>query len=97
MVTLEALLEAGALSDGISIVELARRSHSILTRSPELSRDRDGVAELGGGRGFDETRFVSYWKDNPIAASARERLSRVDYGRGRRHLDSRRRTRWSSS
>lgn len=68
MVTLEALLEAGALCDGISIVELARRSHSILARSPELSRDLDGVAELRGSRGFDGPRFVSYWKDNPISA-----------------------------
>ncbi|WP_437817661.1 hypothetical protein [Sorangium sp. So ce1078] len=47
MVPLEALLDAGAVSDGISIVEIARRSHSILTRSPELSRDPDGVAGLG--------------------------------------------------
>ncbi|WP_437975181.1 helicase-related protein [Sorangium sp. So ce295] len=68
MVTLEALLETGALFNGISIVELARRSQSILARSPELSRDLDGVAELGGSRRFDEPRFVSYWKENPIAA-----------------------------
>ncbi|WP_437316326.1 DEAD/DEAH box helicase family protein [Sorangium sp. So ce385] len=68
MVTLEALLEAGALFEGISIAELARRSRAILARSPELSRDLDGAAELGRGRGFDDPRFVSYWKNNPIAA-----------------------------
>ncbi|AUX42550.1 hypothetical protein SOCE26_039830 [Sorangium cellulosum] len=68
MVTLEAMLEAGALFEGISIGELAQRSHALLARSPELFRDLDDVASLGGDRAFDPHRFVGYWKINPIAA-----------------------------
>ncbi|WP_437960496.1 DEAD/DEAH box helicase family protein [Sorangium sp. So ce119] len=76
MVTLEALLEAGALFDGMPVVELARRSHSILARSPELFRDLDEVTELGASRPFDPGRFVGYWTANPIAAWTGERRRR---------------------
>ncbi|WP_437970122.1 hypothetical protein WMF04_12830 [Sorangium sp. So ce260] len=50
MVTLEAPLDAGAVFDRISIVELARGSHSILTRSPELKDCRRSAARALPGR-----------------------------------------------
>jgi hypothetical protein len=49
MVVLEALVEAEALRDGILLAELARRSHELLARSPELLRDLDGVKEAADG------------------------------------------------
>ncbi|WP_437971076.1 DEAD/DEAH box helicase family protein [Sorangium sp. So ce260] len=68
MVTIEALLEAGALADGLSSAELADRSHTLLARSPELFRDLEGVKELPDPRAPDMQRFTAYWKANPIAA-----------------------------
>lgn len=68
MVTLEALLEAGALADGLPLLDLARRSHAILVRSPELFHDLEGVSELPDPRAPDMRRFAAYWKTNPIAA-----------------------------
>ena len=44
MVVLEVLLEADALASGLSLDELARRSHAFIKRSPELLRDLDGVS-----------------------------------------------------
>src|SRR6185369_3307319 len=68
MVTIEALLEAGALADGLSVAEIAKRSHAILVRSPELFRDLEGVKELPDPRTPDMRRFTAYWSTNPIAA-----------------------------
>lgn len=68
MVTIEALLEAGALASGLSVDELSARSHAILTRSPELLRDLEGVKGLPDPRTPDRRRFIAYWKTNPIAA-----------------------------
>lgn len=68
MVTIEALLEADALAGGLSIAELARRSHAILVRSPELFRDLTGVTELPEPRAPDMRRFTAYWKTNPVSA-----------------------------
>lgn len=68
MVTLEALLEAAALDSGLSVAELAARSHAILARSPELFRDLEGVKELPDPRTPDLRRFTAYWKMNPIKA-----------------------------
>lgn len=67
MVTIEALLEAGALVDGLPIADLARRSHAILVRSPELFRDLEGVTELPDPRSPDLERLSAYWRANPIA------------------------------
>jgi hypothetical protein len=68
MVTLEALLELGALHTGVALPELARRSHAILRRSPELWSDvADEVRadELDAGA---ERQWLAYWRKNPIAA-----------------------------
>lgn len=68
MVVLEALLEAGALEQGLPLPELARRSLAILQRSPELLRDLEAVKALGDPRLPNPARFLTYWKTNPIEA-----------------------------
>lgn len=68
MITLEALLEANALREGLPLRDLALRSHAILRRSPELfaeiaddvrSVDLDAAAER---------KWLAYWRKNPIEA-----------------------------
>lgn len=68
MVTLEALLEADALRDGLPIFDLARRSHAVMARSPELLRDLEGVNDFPDVHAPDMRRLVAYWRINPIAA-----------------------------
>jgi superfamily II DNA or RNA helicase/diadenosine tetraphosphate (Ap4A) HIT family hydrolase/HKD family nuclease len=68
MVTLQALVEADALLDGLPLDELCRRAHDILVRSPELYRDIEGVSELGDPRRPDATVWRGYWRKNPVAA-----------------------------
>lgn len=68
MVTLEALLEEGALLRGLSLADLAHRSRAILVRSPELLRDLEGVSGLPDLLGPEPGPFAAYWKSNPIAA-----------------------------
>jgi superfamily II DNA or RNA helicase/diadenosine tetraphosphate (Ap4A) HIT family hydrolase len=68
MVTLEAMLEAGALTTGLGLRDLALRSHSILRRSPELFADvadDERAVELNADT---EKRWLTYWRSNPIAA-----------------------------
>jgi len=77
IVTLEALLEAGALFQGLAISEVARRSHSILVRSPELFRDIEDVNELKPDpRALDLHRFTAYWKINLVDAWTKGRDQR---------------------
>jgi superfamily II DNA or RNA helicase/diadenosine tetraphosphate (Ap4A) HIT family hydrolase/HKD family nuclease/SOS-response transcriptional repressor LexA len=66
MVTLQALIEAGALSTGMPVPELAERAHRILVRSPELFRDIEGVRELGDPRAPESRVWERYWRKNPI-------------------------------
>jgi superfamily II DNA or RNA helicase/diadenosine tetraphosphate (Ap4A) HIT family hydrolase/SOS-response transcriptional repressor LexA len=68
MVLLEALLEAGALRTGLDVAELAERSRKMLRRSPELARDMEGVAELGGVAEPDGAAWVRYWRRYPVKA-----------------------------
>ena len=68
MITLEALIEAGALATGLPVDELARRSHALLLRSPELFRDLEDVAQLPDPRKPEEKRLTAYWKGNPVKA-----------------------------
>lgn len=75
MVTLEALIEADALTVGLSAEELARRSHAILLRSPDLLLDLpepfrvpQSVPASSTRRSLISERFTSYWKKNPINA-----------------------------
>jgi len=67
MVVLEALIEADALGSGLPLGELARRSHAILARSPELFRDVDDD-ELAELQPANESKWLAYWKKNPIKA-----------------------------
>jgi len=69
MVTLEAMIEAGALTSGMSVRELAERSHAILRRSPELFDDvnpGDRVETLASEK--DARAWESYWRENPVRA-----------------------------
>lgn len=68
MVVLEVLLERDALTTGMPLDELARRSHAYLLRFPELMRDLDGVKRFDDPRRPDPTRWRAYWRENPIAA-----------------------------
>nr|WP_211194023.1 DEAD/DEAH box helicase family protein [Pyxidicoccus fallax] len=68
MVLLEALLEADALVQGMSLSELAARSLAILQRSPELLQDLEDVEALDNARSPSASKFLAYWKSNPIEA-----------------------------
>ncbi|MFY0563686.1 DEAD/DEAH box helicase family protein [Archangium lansingense] len=69
MVSLEALLEAGALEKGLPLPQLAERCLAILRRSPELLRDIEGVKALGDDwRNPEPESFLKYWNDNPVKA-----------------------------
>ncbi len=72
MVTLEALLEANALRDGLELAELALRSHALLRRSPDLFAD---VPEelLLDELGALHKKWETYWRKNPIDAWTAER------------------------
>jgi superfamily II DNA or RNA helicase/diadenosine tetraphosphate (Ap4A) HIT family hydrolase/SOS-response transcriptional repressor LexA len=68
MVLLEALDEAEAFRSGLGLAELARRSHEILARSPELLRDIVDVREIGNPDKPDPATWLAYWRRNPVAA-----------------------------
>lgn len=71
MVTLLALLEEDALATGLPVGRLARVSHEILLRSPELLSDVEGVAALPDPRNPDPRSWLRYWMVNPVAAWTR--------------------------
>ncbi|MFL5351441.1 DEAD/DEAH box helicase family protein [Archangium sp.] len=77
MVLLEALLDAGALGEGMPLPELAERSRAILRRSPELWKDVEGVKALNASSEPEPKRFLAYWKENPIQAWIGGRWFRV--------------------
>jgi hypothetical protein len=68
MVALQALLDEDALTSGLPLDALARRSHAILRRSPELFADLPGDVRLTTLDADGLRRFVAYWRANPIAA-----------------------------
>jgi hypothetical protein len=75
MITLEALINANALTVGLAAEELSRRSHAILLRSPDLLLDLPEPFRVPGSvhagsppRSSNAQRFTAYWKKNPIAA-----------------------------
>jgi superfamily II DNA or RNA helicase/diadenosine tetraphosphate (Ap4A) HIT family hydrolase len=81
MVTLEALLEADALTTGLPLRDLALRSHALLRRSPELFAD---VAEDERVTDLDATaekRWLAYWRRNPIEAWTAEKKERRSWFR----------------
>lgn len=76
MVTLAAVLDAGALLTGIFLRDLAQRSHAILRRSPELY---DDIPENERSKEFDiarEKQWLAYWRKNPIDAWTSEKRDR---------------------
>jgi superfamily II DNA or RNA helicase/diadenosine tetraphosphate (Ap4A) HIT family hydrolase/HKD family nuclease len=87
MVTLDVLLQADALFDGLPLDEVARRSHEALVRSPELLEDLSGVARLPDPRHPDPAVWRGYWAENPVADWTRGRWCRVDAGALRLTLD----------
>jgi superfamily II DNA or RNA helicase len=68
MVTLEALLEASALREGLPLRDLALRSHAILRRSPELFAEVADDVRLRELDGAAEKSWLAYWRKNPIEA-----------------------------
>jgi superfamily II DNA or RNA helicase/diadenosine tetraphosphate (Ap4A) HIT family hydrolase len=76
MVTLEALIEADALLSGATLRDVARRSHELLRRSPELFADvaeKHQAAELDAAH---ENAWLAYWRRNPIDAWTAEKRDR---------------------
>ncbi len=65
MVTLEALIEANALRDGLLLTELALRSHVILRRSPELFADVPEELRLNE-LGALQSQWEMYWRRDQI-------------------------------
>lgn len=66
MVTLQALIEHGALVGGMSLDELAVHAHGILRRDPRLLRDVP--EELRGPSAGTTPAWRGYWRKNPIEA-----------------------------
>jgi hypothetical protein len=66
---LEALIDGNALATGVSLRELAERSHKILRRSPELFadvNDKDRIEILTTDK--DMRGWQAYWRENPVRA-----------------------------
>lgn len=68
MVTLEVLLEHGALVRGMTVRELAVHAHARLRRSPELFADVPEELRVSELDDLATAKWVAYWKKNPIAA-----------------------------
>lgn len=76
MVTLEVLVEQGALGAGMGLRELAVRAHALLRRSPELFADvTEELRKETLGEG-ELREWIAYWRKNPIAAWTAERRER---------------------
>jgi superfamily II DNA or RNA helicase/diadenosine tetraphosphate (Ap4A) HIT family hydrolase/HKD family nuclease/SOS-response transcriptional repressor LexA len=86
MVVLEVLIEAEALGGKIGLPELARRSHAILARSPELFEDLEGVKELPDPRSPAPEVWEAYWRKNPVKAWCEGPWFRVEQGQFVSHI-----------
>ncbi|MCC6665011.1 MAG: DEAD/DEAH box helicase family protein [Polyangiaceae bacterium] len=76
MVTLEALLEHGALTQGMPLRDLAIRCHQILRRTPALFADiadDERIDEIGPA---NERKWLAYWRRNPVNAWTSEKKDR---------------------
>ncbi len=73
MITLQALIEAGRLGEGMPVVELALDAHALLRRSPELIADVPDDLRQPPNDDLARARWVAYWNKNPIAAWTRMR------------------------
>jgi superfamily II DNA or RNA helicase len=68
MVVLEVLVASDRLRSGISLAELAAKSHAYISRSPELLADLEGVKELDDTRDSSSEAWLRYWNRNPVRA-----------------------------
>ncbi|WP_426416762.1 DUF3427 domain-containing protein [Aestuariirhabdus sp. LZHN29] len=69
MVLLEAFLEMNGFSEAPSVELLARKSFDVLKRRPTLNPDLPNIySELTNLDGVNQTKWVAYWKQNPINA-----------------------------
>lgn len=68
MVVLEALIEADALYDGLEVGELARWSHRVARRSPELRTDVQPEFRFDRLDSENEGEWLRYWRKNPVSA-----------------------------
>ncbi|CAN5907966.1 hypothetical protein BH11MYX4_BH11MYX4_05070 [soil metagenome] len=68
MITLEALLEANALREGMPLRDLALRSHALLRRSPDLFAEVADEVRLAELDDAAEKKWLAYWRRNPIDA-----------------------------
>lgn len=66
MVTLEVLLEAGALTTAMALEELAERSRHFLLRSPDFLKDLVGVKAIPDPWKVEPEKWLDYWMTNPI-------------------------------
>ncbi len=76
MVTLAALVEGDALASGMSLRDVALRSHTLLRRSPELFADvaeEERIEEIDAGR---EKKWLAYWRRNPVEAWTSQKRDR---------------------
>jgi SOS-response transcriptional repressor LexA len=68
MITLEALLEATALREGMPLRDLALKSHAILRRSPDLFAEVADDVRASDLDDAAEKKWLGYWRKNPIEA-----------------------------
>ena len=78
MVVVQALVEADALDTGISVSELADRSHEILVRNPELFQDITSTKRLSDPRHPDPSTWRKYWDDWPLKIWAGDRSKEIE-------------------
>jgi superfamily II DNA or RNA helicase/diadenosine tetraphosphate (Ap4A) HIT family hydrolase/HKD family nuclease/SOS-response transcriptional repressor LexA len=92
MVTLEALLDVEALANSIDLLELARRAHAIIRRSPELWADVAESERVDDLTQANEEAWLAYCRGGPIdawtsAKAGRRVWFRVDGNRLVRNFD----------
>lgn len=73
LVLLEALLDAGALYEGMALDELADCCRQRIARDGVLRRDVENVTELEALDGTAMSTWRSYWRENPVEAWLRSR------------------------
>lgn len=86
MVVLDVLLDCDALFEGLSLEEVALRSHRHLVRDPSLFGDLEVARELPEPRNPDPVVWQRYWRRNPVDAWTRGRWFHVRDGKLRSRI-----------
>ncbi len=82
LITLDVLLDADALIEGMALRDLALAGWRRLRRSPELLADVLLAQHLDEAQGeADVRRWVSYWRSNPVRAWTGEKKKRQGWYR----------------